>query len=463
MGTLLAIDLGTTTIKGAVLDIDALSITHIQRVLFPEPIAGLPRLFCEIDVKQVIQATRRLISVLLLHAPQCLGIVMCGQMGGLVLSDAQGQPLSHYISWRDQRLLMAHPSGQGTDWDHFVRHVTDDDRRLLGNEVRPGLTLSFLYWLAEHGDLPTQPVIAAALPDFVLANLCGTRPATEITDAVGALNIETGEWHHDLFARLGLGRVEWPMLCHLREPIGTYKAEGLSLPCFAPAGDHQTSVAGTFLKAGELSLNISTGSQASLLSPILQHGAYQIRPYFDGLYLNTITHIPAGRALNVLLKLLSELAEAQQTPIVNPWPYITQALAATPDTDLDIDLAFFPSPVGERGTLSNIHEGNLSIGHLFRAAFDAMAANYVTCATRLSPAKKWERIVFSGGLPQSVEALRTAIADRFECGYRLSASSEDALLGLLALGLVATGKAPDVQAASAELADVEGAGRWPVF
>jgi sugar (pentulose or hexulose) kinase len=461
MGTLLAIDLGTTTIKGAVLDMDALSITHIQRVPFPELMAGLPDLFCEIDITQIIRTMRHLINALLSHAPECQGIVMCGQMGGLILSDAQGQPLSHYISWRDQRLLMAHPSGDGTDWDHFARRVTDDDRRRLGNEVRPGLTLSFLYWLAEHGQLPTQPVIAAALPDFVLANLCGMRPATEITDAVGALNIETGEWHHDLFARLGLSQVEWPTLCHLREPIGTYNVAGLSLPCFAPAGDHQTSVAGTFLKAGELSLNISTGSQASLLSDTLQHGSYQIRPYFDGLYLNTITHIPAGRALNVLLGLLSELAEAQQTPIANPWPYITQAVAATPDTNLGIDLAFFPSPVGERGALSNIHEGNLSIGHLFRAAFDAMAANYVTCATRLSPTKEWERIVFSGGLPQSVEALRTAIVDRFGCGYRLSASSEDALLGLLALGLVVTSKAVDVQTASAKLAAVEEAGRWP--
>src|SRR5512143_1487266 len=116
MGTLLAIDLGTTTIKGAVLDIDALSITHIQRVPFPEPIAGLPDLFCEIDVTKVTQAMRRLISALLSHAHECQGIVMCGQMGRLVLSDAQVQPLSHYISWRDQRLLMTHPSRDGADW-----------------------------------------------------------------------------------------------------------------------------------------------------------------------------------------------------------------------------------------------------------------------------------------------------------------------------------------------------------
>src|SRR5574337_15814 len=104
MTTLLAIDLGTSFIKGAVLDLDALRITYIQHAPFPNPLGGLPALFCEIDVERVPDATRRLVSILLPHAPGCEGIVACGQMGGLVLADRHGAPLTHYISWRDQRL-----------------------------------------------------------------------------------------------------------------------------------------------------------------------------------------------------------------------------------------------------------------------------------------------------------------------------------------------------------------------
>ena len=39
----LGIDLGSSYIKGAVLDLDALAIRHIERLPFPEPIPGLPR------------------------------------------------------------------------------------------------------------------------------------------------------------------------------------------------------------------------------------------------------------------------------------------------------------------------------------------------------------------------------------------------------------------------------------
>lgn len=461
MSTLLAVDLGTSYIKGAVLDMEALSIAHIRRVPFPEPLAGLPELFCEIDAMQVVQATRGLIAELLPHAPACAGIVACGQMGGLVLSGEDGAPRSNYISWRDQRLLTPHPSGAGTHWDHFLQRLGDADRRALGNEVRPGLPVSFLFWMVEQGRLPARPLVAASLPDFVLANLCGTRPATEPTNAAGAIDVETGDWHHDLFARLGFAHVGWPALCSVREPVGLMRAGGLALPCYAPAGDHQTALAGAFVEPGELSLNISTGSQAGLLSARLEPGSYQTRPFFDGMFLNTITHIPAGRSLNVLLGLLVELAEAQGVPLADPWPYIARAVEATPDTDLSIDLAFFPSPVGDRGAISHIHEGNLRVGPLFRAAFRAMAENYRTCASRLAPAQDWRRIVFSGGLARNLEVLRRLIVERFRCDYRLCASTEDSLLGLLVLGLVATGGARTAQAAMRRLSALPEP-RWPL-
>ncbi len=121
MGTLLAVDLGTSYIKSAVLDMEALSITRVHRVPFPEPIAGLADLFCEIDPVGIAHDTRQLIAALLPHAPACAGIVTCGQMGGLVLTDEQGAPHSNYISWRDQLLLMRQPSGAGTFWDHLQR------------------------------------------------------------------------------------------------------------------------------------------------------------------------------------------------------------------------------------------------------------------------------------------------------------------------------------------------------
>jgi len=125
--------------------------------------------------------------------------------------------------------------------------------------------------------------------------------------------------------------------------------DSASLPVYAPSGDHQSALAGAFLAEGELSVNISTGSQTSLLAQKFEPGDHQTRPFFDGRFLNTVTHIPAGRALNVLLGFTSELALAQGLALGDPWPVIQQAVAAVSESDLAVDLAFFPSPVGERG------------------------------------------------------------------------------------------------------------------
>lgn len=448
---LIALDLGTAFIKGAVIDLDRLCVEHVRRVPFPEPIAGLPPLWCEIDPARVLTAVRDVLQALLASAPDCGGIVMCGQMGGLVLCTESGAALSNYISWRDQRLLQPHPSGQGAYFEVLRQRLRADERRQLGNEVRPGLPVSFLFWLAEQKRLPAEAAYAATLTDFVLAHLCGAAPALELTQAVGALNLETLDWHYGVFARLGLARVRWPALKDWREPVGFLEAGGRALPCYAPVGDHQCALAGAGLDYGELSLNISTGSQASLLTPGLETGDYQTRPYFDRRYLNTITHIPAGRALNVLLALLDELPTAQGRPLDDPWAYLQQAAAAASDTDLGVDLAFFPSPVGERGAITNISEDNLSVGQLFRAAFRGMAANYQACALRLSPTRAWQSMVFSGGLAQKLDLLRDLIVAELPGPYRVCAETEDTLAGLLALALVITGRAPTLPAATQRL------------
>ena len=451
----IALDLGTSHIKGAVIDLERVALGHISLAPFPAALPGLPPFFVEIDPDQIVAAVRQVIRELLPHAPHCAGIVMCGQMGGLVLTSERGQPLSNYISWRDQRLLLPAPGDEGTYFDRLVERLSPTDQRQLGREVRPGLPISYLYWLAVENRLPPAGAIAATLTDFVCANLCGSPPAMHLTQAVGALNLETLDWHHSAFAALGLEAVRWPRLLDVREAVGQFEMDGAALPCYAAVGDHQGALAGVSLGYEELSVNISTGSQVGLLTAALELGDYQTRPYFDSRFINTLTHIPAGRALNVLLNLLTELAAAQQVELADPWPFIEQASSAAANTDLSVDLAFFPSPVGERGAIRNINEANLTVGQLFYAAFRNMADNYYSCALRLSPTKAWRTLVFSGGLAQKPAMLRQLVAARLPGEVRVCSTTEETLLGLLAIAMVVSGRSPSVAAASEALRERE--------
>lgn len=431
----LGIDIGSSFIKGAVLDLDGLSLRHTERVRFPRPIGGLEPVFREFDPLEIVAAVRTLLERLLRHAPEAGGVLMCGQLHGFALTHEDGRPASNFIAWQDQRALLPMPGGSGSYYDEINRLVTRDERRELGNEPLPGVTLSLLFWLARNGALPRRPAIAAALPCFIIANLCGQAPKSDVTHGHGhgALNIETLDWHHAVIEKLGLGGVRWPEIVAQGAVVGEWRTGTRTLPFFAPVGDYHCSQVGALLDEDELSVNISTGSAVIRIADGCETGDYQTRPWFDGRYLKTITHLPAGRALNALLRLLGELGAAQGSKPDAPWDYILAEAERVTASELRIDPAFYFSSMGSRGSIMNLREENMTVGHVFHAAFAGMADNYARCAVRISPQRDWRRLVFSGGVALKNPLLRRLICARLGEAHRLAFSDEDTLVGLLVL------------------------------
>jgi sugar (pentulose or hexulose) kinase len=444
----LAIDLGTTFIKGAVLDLDTQQHAHVRRQPFPPALSHRPAYFYEVDPLAIVDATRTLVEELLPHAPECQGVVLCTQMHGLVLCTPTGTARSNALTWQDQRVLTPHPDGNGSYFDHLRRLISAEEVTQLGRELQISRPLSYLYWMAQSGALADEPLVPMAIADFVVANLSGTIPPVEPTNAgaYGAFDLATGDWHWPVLERLGLATLQWPVVRPFGAAVAAITIAGQRLPWYAPVGDHQCAVVGALLGPDELSLNISTGSQVSLLTKRWLPGDYQTRPFFDGRFLNTVTGIPAGRALNHLVNLIAEWGQAQGLD-ADPWTYIAHATAAVDESDLDVNLAFFDSLGGSSGHIANIREDNLSVGQLFYSAFAGMAANYQRSAQRIAPDEPWQRLVYSGGLAQKAPALRHLINARFGVPDRLAPSSEDTMVGLLALALVADGRAATVAAA----------------
>lgn len=448
----LGIDLGTTFIKAAVLNLESRDLEHVRRTPFPPPLEGANPLLYEIDPEAILSAVRALIAELSPYALDCEGIVMCSQMHGMVLLNDQGKAESNCITWRDQRVLMPAPSGGGSYFDLLTRQLDLVQVRQLGNELDPGRPLCYLYWLKEQGKL-TPGWTPVSVPDFVLSSLCGSSPGAEVTNAAAysAFNLKTLSWHEDVIARLGLDTLSWPTLRRQGEVVGLLAVNGRSVPCYAPVGDYQCALVGALLREDELSLNISTGSQISRLVRECKFGDYQTRPYFDGKFLITFTALPAGRALNVLVDLLCELARAQGVELSDPWDWIVKATSKLPDTDLEVELDFFGPACLVRGQITNIRGSNLTVGHLFRAAFKQMAERNFESASRLWPEGTWQNLLFSGGLPSKLEVLREVIQRRFDSPYRIAPYSEDTLFGLLILASAFSGRSASVQTMTQEV------------
>jgi len=425
----LGLDIGSSSIKGAVLDLDSSSVSHIVREPFPDPVAGMPSGFHEVSSEEIFARTVSVIDRLCNHAPDATTLLSCGQMGGIMLVDQNLRPFTNYLSWRDQRTTVADADG-ATTLDRLRGCWSDAVFEDLGKELKPGSATSLLYWLAKRQQLPAEAT-PVTVGDYVIARLCNTVPRMERTQGIGMLNLRTNGWHHKAFAALGLDGLRWPELTHEQEPIGSVYRNGRTLKCYPVIGDQQAALRGIRLQSHELSINASTGSQVSQITAEFRPADCQTRPWFDGQFLNTITHIPAGRSLTVLEVLLTELPRLAGVKIENSWQLIQQAVESSTADGLSCDLSFFSSAMGCDGRISGITTENLSVGNLFHAAFEFMADSYLTCSRRLSPTPTWDQLAISGGLVQSFASLRKKIEARFPLPIRDVAEQEETLMGLM--------------------------------
>jgi sugar (pentulose or hexulose) kinase len=257
-------------------------------------------------------------------------------------------------------------------------------------------------------------------------------------------------WRRDAIDALGLGHLQWPDIVPYHHARGSYRWGAKRLPVFASVGDQQCALLGALLQAGELSINVATGSQVSHVRERFHPGEYQVRPFFDGRFLNTIPHLPAGRALNALVALLDEFGRSRRLPLRDPWRYVERAAARTESADLRVDLNVFAGRHLNGGGIFNLRESNLTVGHLFRAAFEHMADNYHAAAMKLDRDAAWKRLVFSGGVVSRSTLLQGLIKKKFSLPARLS-STQETLCGLLVLSLTLSGQAKTVVEAMALL------------
>jgi sugar (pentulose or hexulose) kinase len=426
----IAIDVGSTSIKGARLDLLANELNTITTLPFPVPCSDVPPEWFVIDPRLVVSSVKQLIQRL---SEGCEGvghIWLCGQMGGVILADKLGNALSRYISWRDQRSLAI--SANGKSHLHNLREAWPEDVWMsLGRELQPGSTSTILSWLQQKDRLPAD-AIPCSIADYVVANLARKSPTMHVTYAIGLLDLHTMDWHRQALAQIGLDKVHWPKLIHGIEPIIDLQVDGQNYLVHGCFGDHQTALWGAGLEREELSINASTGSQVSQRTNQFVPGPYQTRLYFEGDMLNTVTHLPAGRALNALVSLLTEFSQAEGQVLNRVWDNIAHKMAAISDTEVAANINFYACPLGANGSLSNLTVENLTVGNLFLAACKAMSENYFSVAQRLAPSPSFRSLVLSGGLAQSLPRLADLIRKRFSMPLR-EVHGEDTLLGLLKL------------------------------
>ena len=436
------IDIGSSFLKAAVLDVENACIVDERKFPSPEKLRYEDPYLFEVPADVYVDFVKGLVDEYAGTFPDLEGLLLSTQMHGFIYS-IPGKP-DVYISWQDMRCLH---KVKGSDENYLTllqKIFPPESMEDCGVYIKPALGMANLYtMLHEDPSIPRDGTLYT-LGSYIIAKLTGNN-ICHATNAgpLGLLNVKKHCWHEDVIRTAGLEQVKLPRLAQTDfEVCGVYETCGKSIKVFPDYGDQQVCVVGSLPRKGEGLINIATASQVGRITDSFIPGSYEIRPYFDDLYLTTVSNMPAGRGLDVLIHFLQSTVEAVtgEKPTV---PQMWDAIAKDFRQDaagLEVDMTFYATAAKpDGGHIKGIHQHNLSLSTLFSAAFEDMAKTYKEHLAILSGGEKLPAVVCSGGVSWKRPELIAQIRKTMGCDCRLSALKDEAMSGLYRVALCCMG------------------------
>ncbi len=327
-------------------------------------------------------------------------IGLSGQMLGVALLDAAGEPLRPALLWNDGRAA--------AQCDELHRAIPDF-ADIVGCPAMPGFSAPKIAWLARHEPAVLDRARRILLTkDYVRLCLTG-ETASDRADASATLLMDTerGDWHDGILAACGIDRARLPRLIESADVSGTLR-DALALrwhlprglPVAGGGGDNMCGGVGVgAVRAGAAYVSLGTSGVWCVANdrflPARGGGMHTHRHAVPSLYAQHAVVLSAGGALawvagllgrSDIGALLAEVAAARLSPADTPvfTPYL--AGERTPHDDPELTAAF--SDLTHR-------TGPL---HLVQAVLEGVALALGDCHAALTGSgAAIDRIVLTGG------------------------------------------------------------------
>lgn len=438
----IGIDMGSSFTKAILLDLEQGTVLAHESYPSPERLPSDNPLVFEISAQILTQNVRDLVDRYTKLYSDIQGIVISTQMHGFVYTSGQED---RYVSWQDMRCTDPMPGTKESYLDILTGQISRDDMVDNGVYLKPSLGMCNLYTLLQQNPALPQNGRLYTLGSYVIWNLTGNN-VCHISNAapLGLADVQHHCWDETMLMRLGFDGMELPRLAESDfEVCGTYCSNGQTLNVYPDYGDMQVAILGSMIKKDEVVINIGTGSQVIRFCGDFEPGPYEIRPYFEHAYLNTISNMPGGRNLDVLIQLFRD-AVKQLTGTDIPAGQVWDTVHRTECTDRDtlrMKTCFYQNPYyPDGGTIEGITQNNLQISTIFAAAYRDMAETYWRHIQDLGGhSEQIHNIVCAGGVSWKNPEILHALTDETGCNIRLSPIPEEALNGVYRLCLVCSG------------------------
>lgn len=209
----IGIDLGTSSVKGLLLD-ETQTIIATHSLDYPLYVTNDGE--SEQDpsdwLKQSLAVIKQLLAV---SANQVAAISFSGQMHGLVTVDNQGQVIRNAILWNDQRTV---------EQCKYLNETIGSDVLIknTANIALTGFTAPKILWMREHEPENFAKIAKIMLPKdylvYKLTDIC----ATDVSDASGTLyfDVKNREWSQPMLDILNITTEMLPTVYESSQKVG---------------------------------------------------------------------------------------------------------------------------------------------------------------------------------------------------------------------------------------------------
>jgi sedoheptulokinase len=397
MPNMIGLDLGTTTITGVLVDVEAKKVLALAERPNDSAIPQAHATRAEQDVGRLAILALEVLCEIASAGHAVDGIAVTGQKHGLLCIDCQGRPLTPLISWQDQRTAEPLPDDT-TTLDEIHRRLADLSWQDNGCRLTHGYGAATLFWLVQQGELPVGTDRACSLADWLVGQLTGGPALTEPTLAAswGVYDLVAETWNHAFLDRLGLEARLFPPVrpsgekrgglvrsvarqVGLRQGVEVFNAVGDTQASFLgslPDGEGASAPDGKAVDlAGMVLFNLGTGGQICWIVPQFEvpSEAVETRPLPHHRYLRVGASLCGGAAyawLNHTVRdCLGEFGlQVDERAIYERLNSL--ALKCRDTEGLQVRTTFLGvrgNPAIRAGAIDGITLGNLRLGALARA------------------------------------------------------------------------------------------------
>lgn len=436
----IAIDIGSSFMKSALFDLELQSIIDQKKVPTPNKRKSASHHYFEIPAESIYLLFKNMIEAYTEKYNDIHGVVFSTQMHGFIYQSDMTEDT--YISWQDSRCLTAMKSSKKTYIEYLQENFSKEEMRNTGVYIKPSLGMCNLFTLLEEISDEEKQGELYTLGSYLIAKLTG-KNVCHITNAapLGLVNVKDTKWHNEIIDKGGFSKITFPVIAKYDTEIcGTYCSNGQQLKIYPDFGDQQTAILGSMAGENDVVLNIATAGQISRTTEAFLPGSYETRPFFDGKYLNTLSNMPSGRNLDVLISFLQDTIEGFTGILLNKeqiWQQINENFQFN-NNPLLVNVGFYPTPENlDGGSIEKISPNNFNVQSLFSAAFANIADTYQRGLQHLGQdEKKIEQLVCAGGVSWKLPNLLKTISRVTGYPYRLSIFPDEVLSGLFRIALI---------------------------